>query len=203
MNANHKEIIPEATGALGNSTRPARKLVPAAIHPVWRMLLVILALGLITGLGLMLEGRVTAQTFTNLPSFAYSDGAYPNGGLILSGNTLYGTASREGSAGGGTVFAVHTDGTGFTNLHNFTATYLYPFYYYNPYADYYYYYYGYYDPYYVVYVNINPDGADPVAGLILSGNTLYGTAAYGGQGGNGTVFAVNTDGTGFTIVHSF
>ena len=36
-----------------------------------------------------------------------------------------------------------------------------------------------------------------MAGLILSGNTLYGTAR-GGSSGNGTVFAVNTDGTGFT-----
>ena len=27
-----------------------------------------------------------------------------------------------GSSGNGTVFAVNTDGTGFTNLHSFTAT---------------------------------------------------------------------------------
>ena len=47
------------------------------------------------------------------------------------------------------------------------------------------------------------DGAQPSAGLILSGNTLYGTAVYGGALGNGTVFAVNTDGTGFTNLHSF
>src|SRR5256885_1773790 len=40
------------------------------------------------------------------------------------------------------------------------------------------------------------------AGLILSGNTLYGTAWYGG-GSGGTVFAINTDGTGFTSVYSF
>ena len=47
------------------------------------------------------------------------------------------------------------------------------------------------------------DGADPFAGLILSGNTLYGTARFGGSSGNGTVFAVNTDGTGFTTLYSF
>src|ERR1043165_6449047 len=50
------------------------------------------------------------------------DGAYPNAGLILSGNTLYGTASRGGSLGSGTVFKVNTDGTRFTSLHSFTAT---------------------------------------------------------------------------------
>ena len=41
------------------------------------------------------------------------------------------------------------------------------------------------------------------SGLILSGNTLYGTARSGGSSGNGTVFALNTDGTGFTNLHSF
>src|SRR6266478_4975753 len=306
MNANRKEIVLEATGAIENSTRPVRKLVPAAIHPGRRMLLVILALGLITGLGLMLEGRVTAQTFTNLHSFsgsdganpyagltvtsesntlygttanggspgwawgtvfkvnadgtgftnlhtftgsdganpwaglilsghtlygtAYSggnpgygtvfaintdgtgftnlhsftapayifrlyatnsDGAFPNGGLILSSNTLYGTAAHGGRWGHGTVFAVNTDGTGFTTFHSFTAPVLQRFYYYAGYVEYY------------VEINLNPDGAVPVAGLMLSGSTLYGTASGGGHGGNGTVFAVNTDGTGFTTLHGF
>ena len=50
-----------------------------------------------------------------------SDGAYPHAGLILSGNTLYGTAYGGGSSGNGTVFAVNTDGTGFTNLYSFTG----------------------------------------------------------------------------------
>jgi len=39
--------------------------------------------------------------------------------------------------------------------------------------------------------------------LVLLGNTLYGTTEYGGISSNGTVFAVNIDGTGFTILHSF
>ena len=99
--------------------------------------------------------------------------------MILSGNTLYGTASAGGSSGNGTVFAVNTDGTGFTNLHSFTAT--------SGSQAY----------------GTNSDGANPYGGLILSGNTLYGTARYGGSSGNGTVFAVNTDGTGFTNLHSF
>src|ERR1039457_3596479 len=83
---------------------------------------------LIAGLGLIPAGRVTAQTFTNLHSFTLlnnstnSDGAYPYAGLILSGNTLYGTATYGGSSGYGTVFAVNTNGTGFTNLHSFTGS---------------------------------------------------------------------------------
>src|SRR5260221_14692225 len=73
---------------------------------------------LIAGLGLIPIGRATAQLLTGGGN---SDGAYPNAGLILSGNTLYGTASQGGSYGWGTVFAVNTDGTGFTNLHRFTG----------------------------------------------------------------------------------
>jgi uncharacterized repeat protein (TIGR03803 family) len=132
---------------------------------------------LIAGLGLILAGRVTAQNFTNLYNFTGFDGAEPKGGLILSGNTLYGTAQLGGSSGNGMVFAINTNGTGFTNLHTFTATL---------------------DPDYT-----NSDGAYPNGGLMLLGNTLCGTAAYGGSSGNGTVFAVHTDGTGFTNLHNF
>jgi uncharacterized repeat protein (TIGR03803 family) len=193
---------------------------------------------LIAGLGLILAGRVAAQTFTNLynftgftdgstplaglivsgntlygaadsggsafngtvfkanlngtgltnlhtftatldPDYTNGDGAYPGGVLLLSGTTLYGTASQGGSSGNGTVFAVNTDGTVFTNLHSFTG------------------------PLYSGPAIINTDGADPVAGLILSGSTLYGTASQGGSSGNGTVFAINTNGTSFTNLHSF
>ncbi len=37
----------------------------------------------------------------------------------------------------------------------------------------------------------------------LLDSTLYGTASSGGSSGNGTVFKVNIDGTGFTTLHSF
>ena len=48
----------------------------------------------------------------------------------------------------------------------------------------------------------NSDGAFPDCPLILSGNVLFGEAPTGGSlgTGNGTVFAVNTDGTGFKIL---
>ena len=157
-----------------------------------------------SGEGTVFAINTDGTGFTNLYHFTGgSDGGYPNGGLILAGNTLYGTASHAGSSGSGTVFAINTDGTGFRILHNFTATYSYDFQYYDPYL-YYNYYYGYYiGGNYDVYVNVNEDGSVPVTGLILAGNTLYGTATLGGSGGTGTVFSVNTDGTGFTTVHSF
>src|SRR5205823_605761 len=138
----------------------------------------------------------------------------------LSGNTLYGTTQNGGSSNRGTVFALTTDGTGFTNLHSFTG------------SD------GAYPQAGLILSNntlygtapyggssangtvfaVHTDGTGftnlhsfthgaygngPYAGLILSGNTLYGTAVGDGSSGNGTVFAVNTDGTGFTNLHSF
>jgi uncharacterized repeat protein (TIGR03803 family) len=134
-------------------------------------------------LGLAITPELDAQTFTTLHSFSAgfynSDGASPQAGLISSGNTLYGTTYFGGSYYSGIVFAVNTDGTGFTNLLTFTfgpntyhaSSYLVP-------------------------------GQHP-NGLILSGNTLYGTAESGGTNDSGTVFAVNTDGTDFTNMHTF
>jgi uncharacterized repeat protein (TIGR03803 family) len=100
-----------------------------------------------------------------------TDGANPQGDLVLSGNTLYGVTYEGGTSNYGTVFALNTSTLGFTNLHNFTAG--------------------------------TNDGGYPVAGLILSGNTLYGTTTIGGSSTCGTVFALNTDGTGFALLHSF
>jgi uncharacterized repeat protein (TIGR03803 family) len=145
-----------------------------------------------SGNGAVFALNTDGTGFTTLYSFTAripdndtnSDGAFPNG-LILSGNTLYGTASSGGSGGNGTVFALNTDGMGFTTLYSFTATFSDPYGYGSPYS------YG-----------TNSDGSGP-GGLILSGNTLYGTTEWGGSPGYGTVFAVNTDGTGFTTLYSF
>jgi uncharacterized repeat protein (TIGR03803 family) len=140
-----------------------------------------LPLGLITGLSLIMPTRVTAQTFTTLHPFTGgSGGASPQAGLTISGNTLYGTAADAGNVnyltpGGGTVFKVNTDGTGFTNIYTFALP----------------------------VVGINSDGANPAANLILSGATLYGTAADGGSYGAGTVFRVNTAGADFTNLYTF
>lgn len=46
------------------------------------------------------------------------------------------------------------------------------------------------------------DGAQP-SGLVLSSNVLYGTAISGGSSSNGTIFALNTDGTEFRTLYSF
>jgi uncharacterized repeat protein (TIGR03803 family) len=112
-----------------------------------------------------------------LDSFVINtDGAWPSA-LVLSGDRVYGTTYSGGYSGSGTVFAVNTDGTGFTSLYSFSSLT---------------------DPF----RNTNRDGVYPNT-LVLSGNTLYGTAAYGGSFGYGVIFALNTDGTGFTNLYDF
>ncbi len=141
---------------------------------------------LLAGLGLIMTGhRTAAQTFTPLHAFATNgtDGAYPAATLIISGSTLYGAASAGvnpggySSTGSGTLFALSTSGGNLTNVYNFTPDV---------------------SPSYT-----NGDGADPQASLILSGNTLYGTASIGGSNLAGTVFSVDINGSNFTTLHTF
>jgi len=162
-------------------------------------------------------GLTVLKYFTNSP-----DGINPQAGLVLSGGTLFGTTVGGGSNGMGTVFAIHTDGSGYTILHSFQ---------------------GWLDGaspqgglilsggvLYGTTINggtnrngtiyaLNPDGSGfvslrslnvttgdglfPFAGLVGSGGALYGTTSAGGAGGNGTVFAINTDGSGYTNLYSF
>ncbi len=137
------------------------------------------------GAGTVFAVKTDGSTNSVVHAFSYSDGANPEGGLILSGNMLYGTSQSAGNTVpdgsgvqfSGNVFAVSTDGTAFNNLHSFSPT--------------------------AGVSATNSDGAGPAAGLILVGNTLYGTTQSGGCWGAGTVFAVNTDGSGFTTLHNF
>src|ERR1700730_1296388 len=74
---------------------------------------------LTAGFSSILAGRATAQTFTTLHSFTGSEGVSLNGGLIVAGTSVYGTTYLGGGSNGGTVFAVNTDGSGFTTLYSF------------------------------------------------------------------------------------
>jgi uncharacterized repeat protein (TIGR03803 family) len=122
-------------------------------------------------------GFTNLYDFTHVasPYYTNDDGAYPYGTLLLSGQRLYGTTGSGGDVNSGTIFAVNVDGSGFTRLHSFSAQ--------NNYT--------------------NDDGAVPFAGLVLCGDRLYGTAQYGGSAGNGTLFSVKTNGSGFTTIHQF
>jgi uncharacterized repeat protein (TIGR03803 family) len=135
----------------------------------------------------------------------------------VSGQVLYGTTVVGGSSNWGTIFALNTDGTGFTTLHSFTGE-----------DD------GGY-PYSILVLSsntlygtttawagavggtafkINTDGTefntlhrfqDTVAwaGMILSGTTLYGQTGAGNSSDWGTVFSIQTDGTNFANLYNF
>ena len=49
------------------------------------------------------------------------DGAFPAGGLTLSGGTLYGFTAKGGVSNGGTVFKLGTNGTGYSVLRQITS----------------------------------------------------------------------------------
>ncbi|HEY3932558.1 MAG TPA: choice-of-anchor tandem repeat GloVer-containing protein [Verrucomicrobiae bacterium] len=123
----------------------------------------------------ILHDFAAATTNSNF-IYTNNDGNKLNGGLILAGKSLYGTAIGGGIAGNGTLFEVNTDGTDFAVQHGFTAL----------------------DDYY----QTNSDGAGP-SELILSGDTLYGVTEWGGNSEYGTIFQVNTNDDGFTVLHNF
>jgi uncharacterized repeat protein (TIGR03803 family) len=144
-------------------------------------------LGGSAGTGTIFKVGTNGLGFTVLHSFSAatrsspdnSDGARPSS-LLLSGNTLYGQTAFGGSSANGTVFKLNTDGSGFTNLYSFSTTSG------SGSLD-----------------GTNSDGDGATSGFVLSGNTLYGATFGGGQFGHGTIFSLNTNGTGFTVQYTF
>jgi uncharacterized repeat protein (TIGR03803 family) len=106
------------------------------------------------------------------------DGFQPYyGGPAVSGAALYGMTQGGGGTGAsGVLYKINADGTGYQVLHTFKN-----------------------DP-------PTGDGTSPRGSLTLSGSTLYGCCPYGGvpyiQVG-GTVFKINTDGSGYQVLYSF
>jgi len=129
------------------------------------------------GQGCVFSVDTDGTDFKVLHSLTNTDGELPYAGLLLLGNCLYGTADYGGAYGNGTVFSVNTDGTDFTVLHAFSRTSSPSF--------------------------TNYDGTYPEGGLVLGGNTLYGTTTFGGAYDKGTLFSININGTGFRVIHTF
>jgi uncharacterized repeat protein (TIGR03803 family) len=122
-------------------------------------------------------GYTVLHTFAGPPA----DGDEPVGGMLVGmGGTLYGTTAQGGSGDRGTVFKLNRDGAGYTVL----------------YKD---------------FGNAIANGFHPQAGLVQgSDGALFGTAEEGGitnvpfmSQGLGTMFKLNPDGSGFTVLHSF
>jgi uncharacterized repeat protein (TIGR03803 family) len=118
-------------------------------------------------------------TFTTLASFNNTNGAEPVS-LIISGSTIYGTTGQGGDLsqaagiGAGAVFSVPVSGGTPTLLASFRS----------------------------VPLGLDSDGVYP-NGVILSGDTLYGTTNRGGAFDLGTVFSVPAIGGTLTTLVDF
>lgn len=133
-------------------------------------------LGGSNGLGTVFKLQTDGSGYFVLHQFGVSraDGQNPYAGVIEgSDGWLYGTASAGGTGGRGIVYKMQPDGSGYTVLRNFTGT--------------------------------GTDGSGPFAELLeASDGVLYGTTwTGGGLGYNGTLFALNKDGSNYRQLHRF
>lgn len=151
--------------------------------------------------GTLFRMNTDGTGYTNLFHFrgTSADGSEPEGSPLLSGAVLYGltplggplatngfTLSTDPETSAvttnwitgihGTLFKLDTVSGVYTSLHNFTG------------------------------IDLNgdsDDGSRPQGDLILDGSVLYGTAPLGGTADAGTVYRLNTDGSGYTVLRSF
>ena len=177
-----------------------------------------------SGYGTIFKIETNGTGFALLHEFAggAADGGNPDGSLIISGTTLYGM-TKQGGYGSGTIFKIETNGSGFTLLHKFgsaatdggyphgslilSGSTLYGMTRYGGDSDF-----G-----TIFKIGIDgsgysllhefaggtDDGYDPWGSLIILDSTLYGMTNYGGNSNSGTIFKIQTDGTAFTLLHSF
>lgn len=121
------------------------------------------------GNGTVFRLRTDGSDCVPIVQFMGGDGTEP-GDIVLSGATFYGVTGGGGGSGNGTVFKLNTDGSGYAVLKDFTN---------------------------------GLDGANPYCGLLVDDSTIYGSASYGGISWNGTLFKLNTDGSGYAVLKDF
>ena len=164
--------------------------------------------------------------FALLHSFANSEtnGCNPMGTLLLIGKSLCGVTMYGGVEDGGILFKINTDGSGFAILHSFLGgegdgdrpdgglvakgQNLYGMTRYGGAGNS--------GTIYTIKTNgtgfkllhsflgNTVDGGSPQRGILaFKGTALYGMTRSGGASGQGVIFKINANGTGFDILHSF
>lgn len=171
------------------------------------------------GSGTVFRVHTDGDGFSVLHKFSFSEGINPQGGLVLSGTTLYGTTEGQYSGWFGSVFRMNTDGSGFRVLKTFaggvdgqgpsslvlSGDFLYG----TTFSG------GISNVGTVFKIGVDgsnsvilkhfagDDGATVAGGLVVSGSSLYGATVNGGKYGNGTLFRMHTDGSGFALIKSY
>src|ERR1035437_6833994 len=172
--------------------------------------------------GVIFSIHTDGTNYIKLHDFDNTNGGSPTGSLTLSNNILYGMAGVGGANNAGCIFSIHTDGTVFTDLFDFNNTNgsspngsltlsnnilygmaggggNYDGVIFSIHTD------G--TNYIKLHDFDNTNGGNPIGDLTLSGNVLYGMTnqggANGGNGGDGVIFSINTDGTNYIKLHDF
>jgi uncharacterized repeat protein (TIGR03803 family) len=173
------------------------------------------------GNGTLFKISTTGAGYKILHDFGIKggDGGNPMGSLTLSGSTLYGMTQGGGTRDEGTIFKMSTSGAGYTVLHSFSGsdgqgpignltvsgTTLYGM------TNF-----GGADSLGTIFAfntktgkltllhsfSGGNDGRNPTGSLTLSGTTLYGMTGWGGTDEGGTIFQIQTDGTGYQVLQS-
>jgi len=173
-------------------------------------------------LGVVFSMGTDGSGFSLLRSFsgATGDGSRPYNGLALDGGTLHGITFLGGN-GAGSMFSMGTDGAGYSQRHAFGGPsggnpYCTPtlgagkLYGMTPNN-------GVHNKGTIFSINaiespslsVLHDFDGPTTGqasqgnLLLDGGTLYGMTHSGGSGSKGVLFSMATNGSGFTVLHSF
>jgi hypothetical protein len=132
-----------------------------------------------TGNGIVFELTPSGGSWSESSIYNFlggTDGAEPDGALVLNGGVFYGTTSIGGSAtgsGSGTVFDLSSSAGSWTEK--------------------------------VLYRFHGSSGASPYAGLALNGSVYYGTTYNGGATAHGVVFSMTHGAGGWTeaVVYPF
>jgi uncharacterized repeat protein (TIGR03803 family) len=125
------------------------------------------------GDGTVISVSEDGGNFQVLHSFSGTDGDTPNGRLLLDGSTLFGTA-EAGAEDNGNAGAVFSIGT---DGNDFSVLHRFQ--------------------------GTPTDGEVAMGGVTQVGSQLFGMTWIGGQFGNGTVYSMNMDGSGYQVIYSF
>ncbi len=93
------------------------------------------------------------------------------GSLDLQGSVLYGTTYGGGQLNNGSIFSINSDGSNYQTLYYFPSG-----------------------------GNL---GYGPYGDLVVNGSTMYGTTSGGGTAFDGTIYTMQTNGTGYATLYSF